>query len=239
MDNVSPTPFVPLGAVHLVTLALLAALALGLVGLVRARPRLEPGVRWGLFASILALVLVELWRAALEGWLRLTTFLPLELCDAAMVLALVTLLRPRPAPAELLYFWAGAGSTLAMLTPDLRWSFPRYEFVVFFGLHGLVLAAALVLVYGTGLRPRRGAPLRAFLITAGLALVASLVNFSLGTNFMYLRHKPPVPTPLDWLGPWPVYIATSALVALVVFQLLALPFRAEWRAARAAARWTH
>ena len=235
MGNASPAPFVPLGAAHLVTLALVAALVLGLVGLVRARPRLEPCVRWGLTAGILALLALELWRAARDGWFRWTTFLPLELCDAAMLLAVVTLLRPRPAPAELLYFWAGAGSTLAMLTPDLPWSFPRYEFVVFFGLHGLVLAAALVLVYGTGLRPRQGAPVRAFFVTAGLALLAGLVNFRFGTNFMYLRHKPPVPTPLDWLGPWPVYIVSSALVALVVFQLLALPFRAEWRTARGAA----
>jgi uncharacterized membrane protein YwaF len=49
---------------------------------------------------------------------------------------------------------------------------------------------------------------------------------------MYLRHKPLVATPLDAMGPWPVYIWTGALVALGLFHFLALPFRREWRAAR-------
>jgi uncharacterized membrane protein YwaF len=95
--------------------------------------------------------------------------------------------------------------------------------------------AALVLVFGVGLRPRPGAPWRAFGITVGWAALVGLVNFALGTNFMYLRHKPLAATPLDGMGPWPVYIGTGALVALGLFHLLALPFRREWRAVRGAA----
>jgi uncharacterized membrane protein YwaF len=34
------------------------------------------------------------------------------------------------------------------------------------------------------------------------------------------------------MGPWPVYIGVSAAAALVLFHLLAIPFRREWRAAR-------
>jgi uncharacterized membrane protein YwaF len=52
-----------------------------------------------------------------------------------------------------------------------------------------------------------------------------IVNLLLGTNFMYLRHKPSVATPLDWMGPWPVYIGVCGVVALVLFHALALPFR--------------
>jgi len=199
---------------------------------VRARPGLAATVRWALAAALVALVAFELAVAAREGWLGWTTALPLELCDTALVLAVITLLAPRRAVAEIVYFWAGSGTLLAMLTPELPWNFPRWEFVVFFGLHGLVLVAALVLVFGLGLRPRPGAPWRAFGITAGWAAFVGLVNLALGTNFMYLRHKPLVPTPLDGMGPWPVYIGTSAAVALVLFHLLALPFRREWRADR-------
>ena len=138
--------------------------------------------------------------------------------------------------AEIVYYWAAAGSPLAMLTPDLQWSFPRWEFVVFFGLHGLVLAAALLLVFGLGLHPRPGAPLRVLGITAGWTVFVALVNLVLGTNFMYLRARPGVASPLDWMGPWPLYIATAALVALAQFELLSLPFRREWRAGQPSAR---
>jgi hypothetical integral membrane protein (TIGR02206 family) len=137
--------------------------------------------------------------AAREGWLGWRTLLPLELCDAALVLAVLALLRPRQTLVEIVYFWAGSGSVLAMLTPELPWGFPRWEFVVFFGLHGLVLAAALVLVFGLGLRPRPAAAWRTLGITAGWAAFVGLVNLLLGTNFMYLRHKPSVATPLDWM----------------------------------------
>jgi hypothetical integral membrane protein (TIGR02206 family) len=209
-----------------------ALLALATVRLVRARPALAPLVRAGLAAGIVLLVAFELAVAAREGWLGWKTVLPLELCDAAMVLAVLTLLRPRPSTAEVVYFWSGSGTVLAMLTPDLPWNFPRWEFVVFFGLHGLVLVAAALLVFGLGLRPRPGAPWRVFGITAGWAAFVGLVNLALGTNFMYLRHKPIVATPLDWMGPWPVYIGTGAVVALLFFHALALPFRGEWRAGR-------
>jgi len=211
----------------LVSVALLALL---LVALVRARPRFAPAVQWALAAGIVVLVGFELAVGAREGWLGWTTLLPLELCDAALVLAVVTLISPRRPAAEVVYFWAGSGTLLAMLTPELPWNFPRWEFVVFFGLHGLVLVAALVLVFGLGLRPRPGAPWRVFGITAAWAAFVGLVDLALGTNYMYLRHKPYAETPLDWMGPWPVYIGVGAAVALVLYHVLALPFRREWRA---------
>jgi len=195
------------------------------VFLVRTRPSLAPLVRVALAAGIVGLLAFELTVAAHEGWLEWKTLLPLELCDAALVLAVLALLRPRQALVEIVYFWAGSGSVLAMLTPELPWGFPRWEFVVFFGLHGLVLAAALVLVFGLGLRPRPAAAWRTLGITAGWAAFVGLVNLLLGTNFMYLRHKPSVATPLDWMGPWPVYIGVCGVVALVLFHALALPFR--------------
>ena len=147
-------------------------------------------MRLALAAGIVVLVAFELSVGAREGWLGWTALLPLELCDAALVLAVITLVAPRRAAAEVVYFWAGSGTLLAMLTPELPWGFPRWEFVVFFGLHGLVLVAALVLVFGLGLRPRPGAPFRVFGITAGWAAFVGLVDLALGTNYMYLRRKP-------------------------------------------------
>jgi hypothetical integral membrane protein (TIGR02206 family) len=221
--------FDPFGPAHLAALAVTGTIAVGLTALVRDRPRAGPVVRWTLFV-VLALVLgFELAVWAREGWLTWRLLLPLQLCDAAMVLAFVSLAWPRRPAVEVLYFWAGSGSTLAMLTPELPWGFPRWEFFVFFGLHGLVLVAALVLVFGLGLWPRPGAPWRAFLATLALAAVAGTADVLLDMNFMFLRAKPSASTPLDWMGPWPVYIGVGAAFALAVFHLLALPFRGEWR----------
>ena len=220
-------PFVPFGPAHLGALASTAFVSVLLVRLVRARPGLAPAARWTLAGGIVALVAFELAAGVREGWLGWAAVLPLELCDAALVLAVITLVAPRRATAEVVYFWAVSGTLLAMLTPDLAWSFPRWEFVVFFGLHGLVLCAASVLVFGLGFRPRSGAPFRVWGITAAWAAFVGLVDLAFGTNYMYLRRKPLAATPLDWMGPWPVYILVGAAVALALFLLLALPFRRE------------
>jgi len=222
-----PRPFVAFGAAHLGALATVTVLSVALVALVRARPALGRPVRLALAAAIVALAAFEFSVGAREGWLSWVAVLPLELCDAALVLAVITLVVPRRAAAEVVYFWAVSGGVLAMLTPDLAWDFPRWEFVVFFGLHGLVLAGALLLVLGLGLRPRAGAPLRVWAITLAWTAFVGLVDAAFGTNYMYLRRKPPSATPLDWMGPWPLYVPVGAVLAFALFLLAGLPFRRE------------
>jgi hypothetical integral membrane protein (TIGR02206 family) len=229
---VSPPRFVAFGPSHLAALGVIALVTVALVALVRSHPKASLPLRLLLACGQVVLVAFEMTIGVREGWLDWKSALPLELCDAAMVLAVVSLFVPRRATAELVYYWAGTGTLLAMLTPELAWDFPRWEFFVFFGLHGLVVASAILLIFGLGLHPRPGAPLRVLLITAAYAAFVGLVNLTLGTNFMYLGEKPTVATPLDWMGPWPVYLAVGALVAFVLFYLLSLPFLREWRAAR-------
>jgi hypothetical integral membrane protein (TIGR02206 family) len=224
--------FVPYGAAHVGAVLLTGLAGAGLARLVRGRPTAEVPVRGMLFAAVALLLIGHLGIGAREGWLTWEMLLPLHLCDAATVLALLSLARPHRGVVEILYFWAGSGSVLAMLTPDLPWGFPAWGFFAFFGLHGLVIVSALVLVFGLGFTPRPGGPWRAFLATASLAALAGTAGPLLGMNYMFLRWKPQAATPLDWMGPWPLYILTGAVVALIVFHLLALPFRREWRESR-------
>lgn len=219
-------PFRLLGPDHLAALALTAGLAAAAAALARRHPRgrATVAVRVLLALGLLALLLAELGTAAREGWLTWRTLLPLELCDAALLLALLVLWRQPRWAAELLWFWAGAGTLPALLTPDVGEGFPSPWFVVFFGLHGLVVATAVLAVFGLGLRPRPGAARRAFVLTLAWAALAGLANLALGTNFMYLRHKPAASTLLDQLGPWPLYLATSAALAAALFWLLERPF---------------
>jgi uncharacterized membrane protein YwaF len=62
----------------------------------------------------------------------------------------------------------------------------------------------------------------------GINVFAVLVgpfDYFYKTNYFYLRSKPPNPSLLDFLGPWPIYIACTEAVALVLFLLLYLPVR--------------
>ena len=160
--------------------------------------------------------------------LSLWDFMPLHLCDFLIFVAVYALLTLRPVACELLYFWSG-GTLLAMITPDLALGFPHVLFLVFFGLHGAVVVAAVVVVFGLGQRPRTGAPWRVLGLTVAYGAGVGAVDWAFGMNFLYLCRKPDTPTLLDGMGPWPVYLATATALALLLFQVLAWPFRPRAR----------
>jgi len=226
-------PFVLFGPDHLAALALTVLLAVGLVRRVRRDPegRAATAVRAGLAALLLGATAVTLAGWARQGRLQWVDLLPLHLCDLLIFVAVYALATRRALACELLYFWAGAGTTLAILGPDVSAGFPDAAFLGFFALHGLVVASAATLVFGFGCRPRPGAPWRVLLITNAYAAAVGLVDLALDANFLFLRGKPAAPTLLDWMGPWPAYLVAADALAAVFFVALDLPFRAGRRLA--------
>ncbi len=222
-----PSRFVPFGPAHLAAVALPILLGVALARLVRSRTGegVTLAVRLVLAVLIPLVMAFVLVKAHQGGWLRLEVVLPLHLCDLAALLAVYALVALSRPVTEVLWFWAGTGTILAMLTPDVAVGFPQWEFLVFFGLHGLVVMATIVLVFGFGLRPLPGSARRVFLLTAAYTVVVGAGNAVMGTNFMFLCRKPPNPTLLDAFGPWPVYIVVAGMLGLVLFLLLELPFR--------------
>lgn len=209
-------------------LAITALTAAGLVWLVRRHPRAATGVRFAMAGLLLALTLTALVNERRSGraWGDLA---PLHLCDMAIFVGLFALVTRAPLACEVLYFWAGAGTLLALITPDVGVGFPHPYFLDYFALHGGVVVAAVLLVWGLDRAPRPGAVWRMLLLTNVYAVLVAAVDFAFGTNFLYLRAKPESPTPLDWFGPWPLYILVTEPVALGLFALLALPFRRRAR----------
>lgn len=218
-------PFVPFGPVHLAMLAAVPALAVGLWRAVRTWPRLDLPVRWGLAALLATNEIGYLAYASHHGWIVPPRGLPLELCDVALWLAVAALLGARVPVGELLWFIALTGTTQALLTPDLGGPFPSYPGVKFFVGHGGTVAAALLLALAGRLRVRRGAWWRALLAVNAWAAALLALDLAAGTNYMYLRAPPSVPTLLDRLGPWPWYLLCCEVLAAGAFLLLELPVR--------------
>jgi len=157
-----------------------------------------------------------------EPWHEL---LPLHLCDWATFTGVVALVTRRPLAFELTWFWAMAGTTQALLTPDLAVRPPEISWYTFYLSHGGVVAAALLLTWGAGMRTRPWAAFRIFAWSQLYLATVLGLNGLLGTNYGYLCAKPENPSLLDHLGPWPWYLLSLEGLALALFWLLDLPFR--------------
>jgi hypothetical integral membrane protein (TIGR02206 family) len=223
---------------HVLTLAVIAVVIAVLVVAARRRPG-----DWRVWAGrVLAIVIVAneiswwVWLALQHTW-SFSYALPLHLCDVAAFVAAAALWTRRPLLVELTYFWGLAGTSNSLFTPNISDHFPSYLFLQFYIAHGAIVAAALFLVVGLQISPRRGALTRVIALTLGLAAVDSEVNLVTGGNYMFLRQAPGAHSLLDLMGPWPWYVIGAAGLALVLFAALDLPFviarrRSSARAAR-------
>jgi hypothetical integral membrane protein (TIGR02206 family) len=217
------------GLTHFAILASVPVLAALLSRVDRTLHGNRERLRFVLAAALVLNAIVWYGYLAFRGWLDFPENLPLELCDATLIVTVAALTTLNPLCFDLAWYGALAGTTMALLTPDLWEPFPSFSTVQFFIAHGLVVVAVLYLVWSRRMRPRPGSVWRAML---GLNIFAALVggfNFLFDTNYMYLRAKPQNPSLLDLLGPWPWYIVAGELLALVLLSLLYLPFRARER----------
>jgi hypothetical integral membrane protein (TIGR02206 family) len=210
---------------YFATLGTMAVVAIGLT----LSARRWPG-RWVVVANwVLAAVLA----GATLSWLTTTfagqpfswaTSLPLPLCDMATVVTIAALLTRRQWLCEVNYFWGLAGTLQAVLTPDLHAPFPSAEFFEYTLAHTGIVAAAVFLVVGQRIVPRRGAAVRTLGITAAYTAFVGVVDGLTGGDYMFLLHKPDATTLLSVLGPWPWYLVSALGVAIVLLALLDAPW---------------
>ncbi|MDB6078622.1 MAG: hypothetical protein JWO82_2369 [Akkermansiaceae bacterium] len=223
-----PAPFVPFSAVHLWTL-IAGAVVIAIILLIGRRGgQSERGAR-----ALLTFLCLSEFVYSQAAWLgvprgpELDSSIPFHLCDLAAVAAGFALITGRHRLASLTYYWGLAATIQGLATPAITIGFPHPAFFAFFFHHFAVVAAALYLPIVRGWRPRGPwwhDPLTAWFWSLGYAVVAGLVNWTLGTNFGFLAHKPVNPSLLDAMGPWPFYILGQALLALLFFVLLTIPF---------------
>lgn len=219
-------PFRLFGAAHLTALAVVAGLNL-------AWPALGPGLtteaRQGVRLVMAGALLVNeavfhLWNWRTGQW-TLRTMLPLHLCSVLVYASAWMLITRHYTAYELCYFMGLGGATQALLTPDAgRYGFPHLRFWTTMISHGLIVSAPLYMTLVEGYAPTANS----LLVVAGLMLaytaVVAVVNWRLGSNYLYIAHVPETPSLIDHLGPWPRYIVWLMLIALAMMVVLYLPF---------------
>jgi hypothetical integral membrane protein (TIGR02206 family) len=221
--------FVPFTAMHVITVAALAALMLGSCYLGhcwRETPR-ERRFRIGWGWAVLAYqTWYTLWYLLPENF-TWEKGLPLELCDlAAFVagLAMVTQWRPW---RTLLYFWGIGLSTQAFFTPTLVYGPGHLKFWMFWVGHTMIVGSAVYDIVVLRYRPRlhdfKQVLVVSFLYCLGIFYFDVWLSAETGLdiNYAYIgAGKPGNPTLIDYLGPWPRRVLFVMAIVIVDYTLL-------------------
>lgn len=150
--------------------------------------------------------------------------LPLHLCEAGCFLVAAALWWRFRFAFEISYFWGLGGTAPGLFSPSIPGHFPDPVYFQYYAQHGLLVLGAFYLVIALRMRPARRAVVRVSIATAAYAAAVGVVDYFTNGNYLFLRDLPPTRTFLDYMGPWPWYIVTLTIVAIVVFNLLYLPF---------------
>jgi hypothetical integral membrane protein (TIGR02206 family) len=126
---------------------------------------------------------------------------------------------------EFSYFLGIAGALQAFLTPDAGiYGLPHFRAVQTLLAHGLIISEGIYMTVVEGFRPTLGSIKRVFIWANVYMAVVYVINMVLGSNYMFVAHKPVTASLLDFLGPHPWYILSLQLVGFVMCMILYIPF---------------
>jgi hypothetical integral membrane protein (TIGR02206 family) len=151
--------------------------------------------------------------------------LPLHICSVMVFASAILLVTRSYRVYEFQYFLGIAAAAQVLFTPDAGiYAFPDFRFFQTFLSHGMIIFTALYMTFVEGFRPTGRSLLKVAVGMNLYLLIVGLINVPLGGNYLFLMQKPPMPSLLDFLGPWPWYILGMEAVGAVMCILLYLPF---------------
>ena len=217
-------PFIAYGNSHLVVLCI-SLLLLALILIASKKLCTEKNLFIGrCIAIILALsvVVYTIFEIAL-GRFTIADDLPLSLCNLFALVAPFALWYPKHKYFEPIYFLVMAGTFQAIVTPDLYFDYPAYEFFKYWITHvGLVLLMIHYMVC-FALYPTAKGILKTFGWLNVYVVALLPINYLLDANYFYLIEKPLNPSVLDFFGPWPVYILVAEILVMGFFAIAMIP----------------
>jgi hypothetical integral membrane protein (TIGR02206 family) len=218
--------FTAYDASHQVALAILVVVAVALIGIGRATRDSDPGDRVGkgmAVAMLLMTIPLQILYFTPTYW-DLQKTLPIQLCDLGSFVSAYALWTHRRWAVGLTYYWGLTLTTQAIITPDLASVFPDPVFILYWGMHLVIVWAAVYLTWGVGLAPTWHTYRTALKITAVWAVIIFAFNTAVGTNYGYLNAKPNAASILDLLGEWPTYLVAEVGIITAVWALATWPW---------------
>ena len=224
--------FILFGTTHLLTLTIIFVVSFGFSFFARDKYSAES---FGSFEKFLgfALILNELlnpfYLIALGDY-KWTNTVPLHACHISSYTAGLFLLTREQKFFDFAYFWGLGGGTMALLTPDVEFTFPDLDFITLFFGHGLLFFSLIYVVIVVKQKVTFGSLVNALKYSLILLPIMYVLNVLIGgepgyeANLWYLMKAPAGDSLMSLFPspPWHVF-PVFPLVA-VIFYMLYLPF---------------
>jgi len=229
MDNIflfEKNPFHAFTMQHALPIAFV--FMIGLISILWAKYKLGPKGQKSLLLFLAAIPFIGYFILLLFGsyadGFNVKEHLPFHVCRFLALASIYFIWKNNRFWLGVMYFWILAGTLNANITPDIRYGFPSWDYFSYWMMHSFLIILPIYYVVVFKIRVTFKDFKNAFW-TGNLFLIFSLVvNYLLGSNYMYTMEKPPADTILDKMGDWPIYLLTTQLLAGVLFFILYLPF---------------
>ena len=152
------------------------------------------------------------------------SLLPLHMCNLTLIIAILTILTKSQKLFQLTYFWC-LGALFAVITPDIKYSFPHPLTLSFYITHFYLLFAAIYGILFFNFKPTFKGWINSFITLNIFAFIIFFINKKLGTNYLYVNRIPNFSSPLDYFGQWPYYIIVVEIIYLILTYGIYYPFR--------------
>jgi hypothetical integral membrane protein (TIGR02206 family) len=214
------------GTGHLICIGIVIAANLFL--LARGRQLSEQTGLWLRYSLAAILVTNEtiwhLWNLSAGFW-TIQTMLPLHLCSLLVWLCAVMLVTGSYRIYEFAYLLGVGGALQALITPDAGvYGFPHFRAFQTQISHGSIITSAILMTTVVGYRPTWGSVGRVLVGINLYMVLVGLVNWLIGSNYLFIARKPDTASLIDLLGPWPYYIIWIEVIGIVTILLLYAPF---------------
>jgi len=221
-----------LGASHIGALIFLTLLNLYLIRFKNSDEKTKRAVSWTIALILWGNEIAwHYWNYAVGKW-TIQTMLPLQLCSLTVWFGALMLITKSYRIYEFMYLLGIGGAIQALATPDLGiYGFPHFRFFQTFTSHGLIVTSAIYMTAVEGYRPTWKSLLRVAIWMNLYMIPIYFLNKAIGSNYLMINGKPELPSLLDLLPDWPIYILYMEAIGVITFVILYLPFAVkDWRA---------
>ena len=220
-------PFTILSTYHVITLLVITVLAI-FFPLSYKKKTLDVRER---ISHILALGILSLeffkpfiWHYFFDyDWILV---IPIHMCNLSALLIGIFLLTKKRLLYEIAFFWGIGGGAMALITPNVAYTFPDNEYLMFFFGHGLLIVTIGYASIALENRPTINSVRNGIGVSLIILPVIYLINVILGSqaNYWYLGARPEGQNIMDFLPDPPMHIPLTIIIGICLFCLIYFPF---------------